>query len=112
METNTPVVLPRRFEHWHVDRLRPYDKNPRTHSPAQIAKLVASLREYGFTNPILVDSRDGIVAGHGRLEAARATGMTEVPVVVLDHLTEVQRRAYIIADNRLALEAGWDMDGL
>lgn len=103
-----PVVLPKRFEHWDIDRLRPYDKNPRTHSPEQITKLVASLREYGFTNPILVDSTDGIVAGHGRLEAARALGMTEVPVVVLDHLTAAQRRAYIIADNRLALDAGWD----
>ncbi len=104
----TSVLLPRRFERWPIDRLQPYDKNPRTHSPEQIAKLVASLREFGFTNPILVDSRDGIVAGHGRLEAARAFGMTEVPVVVLDHLTEAQRRAYIIADNRLALDAGWD----
>jgi DNA modification methylase len=104
------VVLPKRFEHWQIDRLRPYEKNPRTHSPQQIAKLVASLREYGFTNPILVDSRDGIVAGHGRLEAARAIGMTEVPVVVLDHLSESQRRAYVIADNRLAMDAGWDED--
>ncbi len=104
------VTLPRRFEHWHVDRLRPYDKNPRTHSEEQIRKLVASLREFGFTNPILVDSKDGIVAGHGRLVAAKAIGMTEVPVVVLDHLTDAQRRAYIIADNRLALDAGWDED--
>lgn len=106
------VVLPKRFEHWQLERLRPYDKNPRTHSLGQIAKLVASLREYGFTNPILVDSKDGIVAGHGRLEAARAIGMSEVPVVVLDHLTDAQRRAYIIADNRLALDAGWDDDVL
>jgi DNA modification methylase len=110
MKTCDAVVLPKRFEHWHVDRLRPYDKNPRTHSEEQVRKLVASLREYGFTNPILVDSKDGIVAGHGRLIAARAIGMTEVPVVVLDHLTDAQRRAYIIADNRLALDAGWDED--
>lgn len=107
---NETIVLPRRFEHWQIDRLRPYDKNPRTHSEDQIRKLIASLREYGFTNPILVDSKDGIVAGHGRLFAAQAIGMTEVPVVVLDHLTDAQRRAYIIADNRLALEAGWDED--
>lgn len=104
------IVLPHRFEHWHVDRLRPYDKNPRTHSDEQIRKLVASLRAYGFTNPILVDSKNGIIAGHGRLIAARAIGMTEVPVVVLDHLTDAQRRAYIIADNRLALDAGWNED--
>jgi len=104
------IVLPTRFEQWPVDRLRPYEKNPRTHSPEQIAKLVASLREFGFTNPVLVDSQDGIVAGHGRLQAARAIGMTEVPVVVLDHLTDAQKRAYIIADNRLALDAGWDED--
>ena len=103
-----PVVLPTRFEHWHVDRLSPYDKNPRTHSPAQITKLKASLLEFGFTNPILVDSTNGILAGHGRLLAARAIGMTEVPVVVLDHLTAKQKRAYILADNRLAIEAGWD----
>lgn len=102
------VVMPRRFEHWDIERLRPYDKNPRTHSAEQVTKLVASLREFGFTNPILVDSKDGIIAGHGRLEAARAVGMQEVPVVVLDHLTDAQRRAYILADNRLALEAGWD----
>lgn len=108
--TDSHVVLPKRYELWHIDRLRPYDKNPRTHSPEQITKIVASIREYGFTNPILVDSRDGIVAGHGRLEAARAIGMAEVPVFVLDHLTDAQRRAYIIADNRLALEAGWDPD--
>lgn len=107
-----PVVLPKRFEHWHVDRLRPYDKNPRTHSPEQIAKLVASLREFGFTNPILVDSASGIVAGHGRLLAARAIGMTEVPVVVLDHLSDAQKRAYIIADNRLAMDAEWDENRL
>ena len=107
---DSDVVLPKRFEHWEIDRLRPYDKNPRTHSPEQITKLVASLREFGFTNPILVDSASGIVAGHGRLLAARAIGMTEVPVVVLDHLTDKQKRAYILADNRLALDAGWDED--
>ncbi len=104
------VTAPTRLEHWPIDRLRPYDKNPRTHSPEQIAKLVASLREFGFTNPVLVDSQDGIIAGHGRLEAARALGMTEMPVVVLDHLTDAQKRAYVIADNRLALDAGWDAD--
>lgn len=109
-EMDSQVIIPSRFERWHIDQLQPYDKNPRTHAPEQIEKLVASLREYGFTNPVLVDSDNGIIAGHGRMEAARAIGMTEVPVVVLDHLTDAQRRAYIIADNRLALDAGWDED--
>lgn len=104
------VARPSRFEHWPIERLRPYEKNPRTHSPEQVAKLVASLREFGFTSPILVDGRDGIIAGHGRLAAARSLGMTEIPVVVLEHLSDAQKRAYIVADNRLALDAGWDFD--
>lgn len=97
-----------RIELWPVDRLRPYERNARTHSPEQITKLAAGMVEFGFTNPILVDSSDGIIAGHGRLAAAQSLGLTEVPVVVLDHLNEQQRRAYILADNRLALDAGWD----
>lgn len=98
----------RRIEVWPVDRLRPYARNARTHSPEQIAKIAASIVEFGFTNPILVDSEDGIIAGHGRLAAAQSLGLTELPVIPLDHLTEAQRRAYILADNRLALDAGWD----
>jgi hypothetical protein len=82
--------------------------NPRTHTPAQIAKLKASIQEYGFTNPVLTDGRKGIVAGHGRVLAAQALGMETVPVIELAHLTKEQRRAYVIADNRLALDAGWD----
>lgn len=97
-----------RIELWPVERLKPYDRNARTHSDAQVTKIAASIAEFGFTNPILVDSSDGIIAGHGRLMAAQRLGMTEVPVVVLDHLTDAQRRAYILADNRLALDAGWD----
>ena len=102
------VSVAKRFEQWPVDRLQPYARNARTHSEAQVAKIAASITEFGFTNPILVDSSDGIIAGHGRLLAAQLLGMAEVPVLVLDHLTDAQRRAYILADNRLALDAGWD----
>lgn len=100
--------LAQRIELWPVDRLKPYERNARTHSPDQVAKIAASIAEFGFTNPVLVDSADGIIAGHGRLAAATELGLPEVPVIVLDHLTDAQRRAYILADNRLALDAGWD----
>lgn len=91
-----------------TDKLIAYDRNPRTHSSAQIEKLVASIREFGFTNPILTDGKRGVVAGHGRLLAAQRLGMATVPTLELSHLTAVQRRAYVIADNKLALDAGWD----
>lgn len=104
------VRLPGELVHWPIDRLRPYERNPRTHSAEQITKIAASLLEFGWTNPILVDSDAGIIAGHGRLLAARELGMTTVPVIELSHLTKAQRRAYVIADNRLALDAGWDED--
>jgi len=97
-----------RIETWPVDRLQPYAKNARTHSDEQVDQIAASIREFGFTNPILVDSADGIIAGHGRLMAAKRLGLAAVPVIVLDHLTDAQRRAYILADNKLALNAGWD----
>jgi len=97
------------IEHWPVDRLVPYTRNARTHSSEQISQIAASIQEFGFTNPILVDKKDGIIAGHGRLMAAKDLGMTQVPVVVLDHLTPDQKRAYVLADNKLALNAGWDM---
>ncbi len=100
--------MARRIEIWPIDRLVPYARNARTHSPEQIAQIAASIMEFGFTNPILVDSKAGIIAGHGRLLAARKLGLAEVPVVVLDYLSETQRRAYIIADNKLAINAGWD----
>jgi hypothetical protein len=103
----TPAMA-RHIEIWPVERLVPYAKNARTHSAEQVAQIAASIVEFGFNNPILVDSNAGIIAGHGRLLAARKLGLTEVPVVVLDHLTETQRRAYILTDNRLALNAGWD----
>lgn len=102
------IRIPDRFELWSLDRLRPYEKNARTHSSDQVNKIAASILEFGFANPVLVDGQDGIIAGHGRLLAARQLGMKQVPVVVLDHLTDVQRRAYVLADNRLALDAGWD----
>ena len=95
---------------WPLDRLVPYEKNARTHSPAQIQQIAASITEFGFTNPILVDGADGILAGHGRLAAAKDMGLAEVPVIVLDYLSAEQRRAYILADNQLALNAGWDME--
>jgi len=93
-----------------VDALVPYERNARTHSPAQVNLLVASLREFGFTNPVLIDDTNRVIAGHGRLLAARAIGMAEVPCVVLSHLTDAQRRAYVLADNQLAERAGWDRE--
>ena len=97
-----------RIELWPVDRLRTYERNARTHSPEQVEQIAASIQEFGFTNPLLVDGDAVILAGHGRLAAAQSLGLTEVPVIVLDHLTATQRRAYILADNKLALNAGWD----
>lgn len=99
-----------RIEVWDVETLIPYDKNPRTHSAEQISQIAASIAQFGFLNPILVDTAAGIIAGHGRLQAAKQLGLAQVPVVVLDHLTETQKRAYVIADNKLALNAGWDND--
>lgn len=95
-------------ERWAVKRLIPCVTNPRTHSPEQIAQLAAGIQEWGWTNPILVGAQGDVIAGHARLRAARQLGMREVPVIVLRHLTEAQRRALVIADNQLALNAGWD----
>lgn len=91
-----------------IGKLIPYARNARTHSAAQVDKLAASIREFGFLNPIIVDGDNGIVAGHGRVLAAQKLGMDELPVIEAGHLTDAQRRAYVIADNRLALDAGWD----
>src|SRR3984957_17829249 len=105
----TPVYpMARHIEMWSIEKLIPYTRNPRTHSDAQVAQIGASIAEFGFNNPILVDTKAGIIAGHGRLLAARKLQLAEVPVIVLDHLTEAQKRAYILADNQLALNAGWD----
>ena len=97
---------------WLIDRLLPYIRNARTHSDEQVAQVAASIREFGWTNPLLVGSDGTLIAGHARLLAARKLNMTEVPVIVLDHLTESQRRALVLADNRLALNAGWDEEML
>jgi ParB family transcriptional regulator, chromosome partitioning protein len=96
------------IEQIQLATLIPYINNSRTHSDEQVAQIAASIKEFGFNNPILVDKDNSIIAGHGRLQAARKLGLTEVPCVRLEHLTETQRKAYIIADNRLALNAGWD----
>jgi DNA modification methylase len=90
--------------------LIPYARNPRTHSDAQVAQIAASIRELGWTNPILVDHANGIIAGHGRVLAARRLGLDRVPVIELAHMSEAQKRAYVLADNQLALNAGWDED--
>ena len=95
-----------------IEKLIPYARNSRTHSDQQIAQVAASIREFGFTNPVLIDSEDGIIAGHGRVMAARKLGLAEVPCIRLGHLTETQKRAYIIADNKLALNSGWDEEML
>ena len=97
-----------KIEQWPTDKLVPYARNARTHSDAQVAQIAASIAEFGFTNPILAGSDGVIVAGHGRLAAAQKLGIATVPVVVLDHLTPTQRRALVIADNRIAENAGWD----
>src|SRR5277367_2182253 len=101
-------AVAKHIEMWLLERLIPWARNPRTHSDAQVAQIAASISEFGFNNPILVDTKAGIIAGHGRLLAARKLGLTEVPVIVLDHLSESQKRAYVIADNKLAENAGWD----
>ena len=92
--------------------LIPYINNSRTHSDQQVQQVAASIKEFGFTNPILIDEDSGIIAGHGRLQAAQMMGMDEVPTITLEGLTEAQRKAYVIADNQLALNAGWDLDAL
>jgi len=91
------------IEHWPVERLIPRVNNPRTHSREQIAQIAASIKEFGWTNPILVDEGDEILAGHARVLAGKKLGMKEVPVIVLRHLSEAQKRALVIADNQLAL---------
>lgn len=101
-----------RFEKVNIDKLVPYARNARTHSKEQVLQLRASLREFGFVNPVIVDKDYNIIAGHGRILAAKEEGISEVPCVFAEHLTEAQKKAYIIADNRLALNAGWDEEML
>jgi DNA modification methylase len=100
--------LPDTVDHWPIDRLHAYARNPRTHSEDQVAQIAASIVEFGWTNPVLVSADGTVIAGHGRLEAARRLGLDAVPVLVLDHLSEAQRRAYVITDNKLALNSGWN----
>ena len=91
-----------------LGKLVPYVNNARTHSPEQLTKLRSSLREFGFINPVIIDREFNVIAGHGRIAAAKEEGMEEVPCVFVDYLTEAQKKAYILADNRMALDAGWD----
>ena len=105
-----PETLRLRVTHRKVDDLKPYAGNARTHSDKQIEQIAASITQFGFTNPVLIDGDGGIVAGHGRVAAARKLGVAEVPVIELAHLSEAERRAYVIADNRLAELAGWDRE--
>jgi DNA modification methylase len=106
------MKLPDHLETIQIDALIPYARNSRTHSDGQVAQIASSIKEFGFTNPVLIDVGGGIIAGHGRVLAARKLGMSEVPCIRLDHLTEAQKRAYVIADNRLALNSGWDTEML
>ena len=106
------MKLPDHLETIQIDALIPYARNSRTHSDGQVAQIASSIKEFGFTNPVLIDGQGGIIAGHGRVLAARKLGMSEVPCIRLDHLTEAQKRAYVIADNRLALNSGWDTEML
>ena len=98
----------RRYENVAIDKLKPYEKNARTHSPEQVDKIAKSIEQFGFINPILIDGDYGIIAGHGRVMGAKQVGMTEVPCIFVEDLTDTQKRAYILADNKLALDAGWD----
>jgi DNA modification methylase len=100
--------MPLQVEYRGLDLLIPYARNARTHSDAQVAQIAASIREFGWTNPVLVDGDNGVIAGHGRLLAARKLGLADVPVIELGSLSEAQKRAYVLADNNLALNAGWD----
>lgn len=96
------------FQLVDINKLVPYANNARTHNKEQILKLRSSLREFGFVNPVIIDREYNVLAGHGRIMAAKEEGIAEVPCVYADHLTEAQKKAYILADNRMALDAGWD----
>jgi ParB-like chromosome segregation protein Spo0J len=91
-----------------IDLLIPYAKNARIHNEAQIAQIAGSIKEFGFNNPVLIDKDNGIIAGHGRVMAARKLGLQEVPTIQLDHLSDIQRKAFILADNRIAMNSHWD----
>ena len=99
-----------KIEYKDINDLIPYVNNTRTHSEEQINQIASSIKEFGFTNPVLIDKNDGLIAGHGRVMGAKKLGLKEVPTITLDNLTEAQKKAYIIADNKIALNAGWDED--
>ena len=101
---------PLKVAYINTDKLIPYTNNSRTHSPEQVQQIAGSIREFGFTNPILIDEENGIIAGHGRIMAATLLNLKEVPTIILTGLSETQRKAYILADNKLALNAGWNID--
>src|SRR3984957_19677410 len=103
-----PKLFELLVEYRPLEKLIGYVRNARTHSDEQVAEIAASIREFGWTNPILVDGDNGVIAGHGRILAARKLGIDKVPVIELAHMTAIQKQAYIIADNKLALNAGWD----
>src|SRR6476469_3413246 len=108
MTPSFPVTI----ERWPLERLIPHARNARTHSEDQVAQIAGSIAEFGFVNPVLVGDDGVIVAGHGRVLAARKLGLTEAPVIVLSHLTPTQRRALMIADNRIGENAGWNEEML
>ena len=105
MMNNTCQVVER-----YITTLRPYARNARTHSKKQIKQIAASIERFGFTNPVLISDEGEIIAGHGRVEAARLLSWKKVPTIALSHLSEAERRAYVLADNKLALNAGWDRE--
>lgn len=100
----------RKYENMRIEDLKPYANNARTHSKAQVAKIAKSIKEFGFINPVIIDDDLNVIAGHGRILAAKELGYTELPCLFVEDLTEAQKRAYILADNKLALDAGWDED--
>ena len=101
-----------KVEQWDINKLVPYARNARTHTDEQVAQIAASIKEWGFTTAVLVDEDGGIIAGHGRTLAAQRLKMTTVPVMVAAGWSDAKKRAYVIADNKLALNAGWDFDNL
>ena len=101
-----------KLEKISIEDLIPYARNSRTHSDEQVAQIAASIKEFGFTNPVLIDNDNGIIAGHGRVLAGRKLKLKEIPCLRLGHLTDAQKKAYVIADNKLALNSGWDAEML
>ena len=110
MAKEKPIIFPKGIPTKKIVEIKPYQKNARTHSEYQIEKLIASIRTFGFTNPVIVDEENILIAGHGRVEAAKKIGLEEVPTITLSHLTPTEKKALVLADNRIAEDAGWDME--